>query len=159
MKLIGSSIVCAAIVMSVPALAIEVTKTADTTAKPGAAWTTVGDFCAIADWHPAVEKCEENDVDGKKQRSLTLAGGGGTIVEELESRDDAGMKYTYKILSGPLPVANYVSTISVSPKGDGSELTWTGTFDAKGASDADAEAAIAGVYEGGLKGIADKAAM
>ena len=159
MKLIGPSIVCAAIVMSVPALAIEVTKTADTTAKPEAAWTTVGDFCAIADWHPAVEKCEENDVDGKKQRSLTLAGGGGTIVEELESRDDAGMKYTYKILSGPLPVANYVSTISVSPKGDGSELTWTGTFDAKGASDADAEAAIAGVYEGGLKGIADKAAM
>ena len=159
MKLIGPSIVVAAILASAPAFALEVTKTAETTAKPEAAWTTVGEFCAIADWHPAVEKCEEKEVDGKKQRLLTLAGGGGTIVEELESRDDAAMKYTYKILSGTLPVQNYVSTISVAPKDDGSELTWTGKFDAKGASDADAEAAIAGVYEGGLKGIADKAAM
>lgn len=159
MKLIGPSIVVAAILASAPAFALEVTKTTETTAKPEAAWTTVGDFCAIADWHPAVEKCEESEADGKKQRSLTLAGGGGTIVEELVSRDDAAMKYTYKILSGSLPVENYVSTISVAPKGDGSELTWTGKFDAKGASDADAEAAIAGVYEGGLKGIADKASM
>jgi hypothetical protein len=36
-------------------------------------------------------------------------------------------------------------------------LTWTGSFKAKGALDAKAEEVIGGIYEGGLKGIADKA--
>jgi hypothetical protein len=39
----------------------------------------------------------------------------------------------------------------------GTTLTWTGSFKAKGALDAKAEEVIGGIYEGGLKGIADKA--
>jgi len=140
-----------------PALALDVSKSVASDAKPEAVWQTIGDFCGIGDWHPAVENCEENDETGAKRRTLTLAGGGGTLVEELVSRDDDAMTYTYKIIEGPLPVQNYESTISVSPEGEGSQIAWKGTFDAKGASDEEATKVIAGIYESGLKSIAEKA--
>jgi hypothetical protein len=113
-----------------------------------ALWKKVGDFCGIAEWHPAIEKCVLS-ADGK-QRTLSLKGG-GTVVEALESWDDANRSYTYTILSGPLPVANYHSTISVADDPKGSALKWMGTYDAKGASDADAKKTMDGVYEAGAK--------
>jgi polyketide cyclase/dehydrase/lipid transport protein len=82
------------------------------TATPEAAWKKIGDFCGIATWHPAVEKCVLSD-DGK-MRTLSLKGG-GTIVETLVSRDDNAHSYTYEIVSSPLPVSDYVSTIKVLP--------------------------------------------
>ena len=94
-----------------------------------ALWKKVGDFCGIASWHPAFEKCVLS-ADGK-QRTLSLKGG-GTIVEALERWDDANHSYQYTILSGPLPVTNYHSTISVTPDAKGAALKWMGTYDAKG---------------------------
>lgn len=67
------------------------------------------------------------------------------------------MSYTYAIVSGPLPVSDYSSTLSVVPKGTGSTVNWTGSFKAKGAPDAVAMDAISGIYESGLKAIAEKA--
>jgi hypothetical protein len=113
-----------------------------------ALWKKIGDFCGIAEWHPAIEKCVLS-ADGE-QRTLSLKGG-GTVVEALESWDDANRSYTYTILSGPLPVANYHSTISVADDPKGSALKWMGTYDAKGASDADAKKTMDGVYEAGAK--------
>jgi hypothetical protein len=139
-----------------PALALEVTKTATVAASPDKVWKTVGGFCGIGDWHPVVEKCTLSQKGGKEERTLSLKGG-GTIVEQEQSRDDKKMDYTYTILSGPLPVEDYKSTIMVKKDGSGSKVTWTGNFKAKGAPDDKAKEAIAGVYEAGLKGIADKA--
>src|SRR5215475_6680940 len=115
-----------------------------------ALWAKIGDFCGISKWHPAVEKCELS-ADGKT-RTLALKGG-GTIVEALVKMDAAGRSYTYSILSGPLPVANYTSTISVAADGAGSMVTWIGNYDAKGANDADAKKTIDGVYDSGLKAL------
>jgi hypothetical protein len=117
---------------------------------PDALWKKVGGFCGIRDWHPAAEKCVLS-ADGK-QRTISLKGG-GTLVEGLESVDDANHTYTYTILSGPLPVANYHSTISVLPDAKGSSLKWVGKYDAKGASDADAKKVIDGIYEAGEKAL------
>jgi hypothetical protein len=117
---------------------------------PDALWKKVGGFCGIGDWHPAAEKCVLS-ADGK-QRTISLKGG-GTLVEGLESVDDANHTYTYTILSGPLPVANYHSTISVLPDAKGSSLKWVGKYDAKGASDADAKKVIDGIYEAGEKAL------
>jgi Polyketide cyclase / dehydrase and lipid transport len=117
---------------------------------PDALWKKVGNFCGIGDWHPAVEKCVLN-ADGK-ERTLSLKGG-GAIVERLESVDDANHTYTYTIRSGPLPVTNYSSTISVSPDPKGSSIKWVGTYDAKGVSDADAKKVIDGIYEAGEKAL------
>ncbi|MCJ2020724.1 MULTISPECIES: SRPBCC family protein [unclassified Methylobacterium] len=139
-----------------PALALEVTKSVDVAAAPEAVWKTIGGFCGIGDWHPVIEKCALSKKGGKDVRTLSLKGG-GTIVEEEESRSDKKMDYTYTILEGPLPVTDYHSTIMVAKAGSGSKVTWTGTFKAKGAPDDKAKEAIAGVYEAGLKGIATKA--
>jgi len=79
--------------------------------------------------------------------------GGGTIAEALVKMDDAGRSYTYSIVSGPLPVANYMSTISVAVDGTGSMVTWAGKYDAKGASDGDSKKAVDGVYDSGLKAL------
>ncbi|MDY8107549.1 SRPBCC family protein [Fulvimarina sp. 2208YS6-2-32] len=141
-----------------PALALEVTQSAQIEADPAKLWSTVGGFCAIADWHPAVTACEESEVDGTQRRTLSLEGG-GTLVEDLVSRDDDAMTYTYRIVEGPLPVANYESTISVSGNDNLTTLAWDGTFDAaEGATDEEAIGVITGIYDAGIKSIAGIAA-
>src|ERR1700678_2797319 len=132
------------------AFALDSNVTMTSSLSTDALWKKVGDFCGIAAWHPAIEKCVLS-ADGK-QRTLSLKGG-GTIVEALENRDDANHAYTYTIISGPLPVANYHSTISVSPDPKGSSLKWVGAYDAKGASDADAKKVIDGIYDAGEKAL------
>ncbi|CAM3069700.1 MULTISPECIES: SRPBCC family protein [Methylobacterium] len=136
--------------------ALEVTRSADIAAPPAKVWQTIGEFCGIGDWHPAIEKCVLSDKDGLKVRTLSLKGG-GTLKEEQVSRDDKVMSYTYTILEGPLPVADYKSTLAVAPEGTGSKVTWSGTFNAKGAPDTVAVDAIQGIYESGLKALSDKA--
>jgi Polyketide cyclase / dehydrase and lipid transport len=133
------------------AAAVESTYTATSTATPEAVWKKIGDFCGIATWHPAVEKCVLSD-DGK-MRTLSLKGG-GTIVETLVNRDDNAHSYTYQIVSSPLPVSDYVSTIKVLPEGAGSSIVWTGNYKAKGASDTDAKSTIDGIYKAGVDAIA-----
>lgn len=129
------------------ASAVELTYKATLTAAPDAVWKKIGDFCGIASWHPAIEKCVLSD--GGKTRTLSLKGG-GTIVETLVSRDDNAHTYTYQIVSGPLPVSDYVSTIKVLPDSSGSSIVWTGNYKAKGASDADAQKTIDAVYKAGV---------
>jgi len=139
-----------------PALAAEVTESTPVNVAPEKVWATIGGFCGIGTWHPAVEACALSTQGGKNIRTLSLKGG-GTIVEEEVARDDARMAYSYRILESPLPVANYVSTIQVEPSGSaGSKVTWTGSFEPKGASEAEAKAVIDGIYVKGLAGIVDK---
>jgi hypothetical protein len=133
------------------AFALDSSVTMTSSMSPDALWKKVGDFCGIASWHPAFPKCVLS-ADGK-QRTLTIAGNGGTILEGLESFDDAKHTYTYVILSGPLPVANYRSTISVLPDPKGSSVTWVGKYDAKGVPDGDAKKTVDGAYEAGLKAL------
>ena len=135
------------VLAAVPASAIESSIKGSSTASADAVWAKIGDFCGIGKWHPAIEKCVLS-ADGK-QRTLSLKGG-GTVVEKLEKRDDAAHSYTYSIVDGPLPVTNYVSTISVAAAGTGSTITWSGKYDAKGASDPDARKTMDGVYQGGI---------
>jgi hypothetical protein len=141
---IGLSLLVVAVV---PASAIESTIKGTSAASADAVWAKVGDFCGISHWHPAIEKCALS-ADGK-MRTLSLKGG-GTVVEKLENRDDAMHSYSYSIIEGPLPVANYMSTISVAKEGSGSIVTWSGKYDAKGASDADAKKTMDGVYQTGV---------
>jgi hypothetical protein len=137
------------------AMALDVTKSIDVAAAPDKAWAAIGDFCGIGSWHPAVAKCELQQKDGKTFRLLSL-NGGGTILEQQSARDDAGHSYGYTIVESPLPVANYASTIAVAANGGGSTITWSGTFDAKDAPDDKAKEVIGGIYDAGLKALADK---
>ena len=132
------------------AFALESKFSAPSSLPPDALWKKVGDFCGIGSWHPAAEKCELS-ADGK-QRTISLKGG-GTIVESLVRWDDAHRSYTYAIVSSPLPVTHYRSTIRVVSDAKGSLLRWTGRYKAKGVPGAEAKKVIDGIYEAGTKAL------
>ena len=155
MKMILATSVALCVLAPVGALAIDVTETRDSAQPAAAVWAKVGDFCGIAKWHPALKGCTLSQKDGATYRLLDL-GGGATVLEKLVSRDDAKRSYTYSIVEGVLPVQNYVSTLTVAEAGAGSKITWTGKFDAKGASDAEAAKVISGVYKAGQDVLAAK---
>jgi hypothetical protein len=137
------------------AFAAEVSKQLDVAASPDQAWAAVGEFCGIGDWHPAIEKCELSNQGKDTIRTLSLKGG-GTIVEKLVKWEPKKHSYTYAIVSSPLPVSDYISTLSVKPEGRGSRLVWKGKFTPVG-DEAKAKDVVAGIYTDGLAGIAKKA--
>jgi carbon monoxide dehydrogenase subunit G len=81
-------------------------------------WKVAGDFGGLAGWMPGIETCT---VDGDVR---TVAMNGMEIGERLVSRDDAGRTYAYSIVSGPAPVDHHEATITVTPAGSGSHVTW-----------------------------------
>jgi hypothetical protein len=114
-------------------------------------WAAIGRFNAVAEWHPAVEKCETERAGDDEIRHLSLLGG-GSIVERLEKHDDRTRSYSYEILSpGPLPVRNYHATITVKDADIGCEIVWSSSFEAEGADDDAATAAVRGIYEAGFE--------
>ncbi len=116
------------------------------------AWALLGDFNGLNRWHPAVAN---SDLQGKGDQSgarrvLTL-GNGAQIKETLLDYNDGSMSYQYKITESPLPVSDYVSTISVSSNEQGyAVVSWSSEFDAKDVPDEKAMEVIGGVYSAGL---------
>lgn len=133
-----------------------VKETVSLNASPAEVWSVVGDFDSLDSWHPAVAASDSEDDGAAKFRHLTL-GDGSKIVERLDSHDDDGRSYIYSIVdAGPLPVQNYQATIEVSEDGPNSQLTWSSEFDVDGVPEADAHAAISGVYTGGFAALIEK---
>lgn len=122
----------------------------DLTADAAEVWKAVGDFGSIAEWHPAVEKCELVELDGARHRHLTLADG-ALLLERLEEEGDH--HYRYSIVEGPLPVENYLSTITCFAEEGGCRVFWSSTFDPLAP---DADKVVAGVYEAGLEAIRER---
>lgn len=145
--LVAASVLCSGATMAAGNISVE--ESVQLNAKPAAVWALVGDYNGLYRWHPAVAKSERDD----KTRVLTL-GNGAQITEMLLSKNEQMHKYTYSITKSPLPVAEYESSISVQPDGQGgSKVTWSSTFNASGATDSDAEGAIRGVYQAGLENL------
>lgn len=110
-------------------------------------WKLVGNFNDLDRWHPAVKISRQLS----DQRFLELQDG-AEIVEQQTARDDAQMSYSYRIVSGPLPVQQYQATISVRAVGsDQSEVTWSSDFRPDGVSSMEAEKVIKGVYQAGFQ--------
>ena len=84
---------------------------------PDAVWALAGDFGGIADWMPGMESCR---VEDDKRILETM---GMTITEQLVARDDATRTITYRIVDG-VPVESHEATITVTPSGSGSHVTW-----------------------------------
>jgi hypothetical protein len=119
-------------------------------------WACIGGFGSLETWHPAVTACDVESDDNGDVRTLTL-GDGSRIVERLDAHNNEARSYTYTILeAGPLPVQDYQSTINVTGHGAVAKVKWTSKFSARGASEADAQAAISGVYTGGFAALIQK---
>ena len=156
MKIVGSTaLLLATTLVAPPGLALEVRQTVEVAAPPEEVWQQIGDFCAIADWHPAVGQCARSDQNGVAMRTLTTVDG-GVLVEKRVQYSDEGMSYTYELVEGPWPVTDYVATLAVMAGASGSLITWSGEFAAAGAPDDQAIEVISGIYRTGLAALKDR---
>ncbi len=84
----------------------------------------------------------------------SLNQGTHVVVERLEARDEGSHQLSYSIVSGPVPVTDYSSTIALSASGPAkTHIAWSSTFTPVGISDQDAVAMFEKVYGGGIKGL------
>lgn len=132
---------------------VEVSKTLKVNASVEKVWGTIGGFCAIQDWHPAITKCQSYDDHGTLYRTLTLADG-ATISEKHAGEE--GNSYTYYIKSSPLPVKAYKATLKADGNDSETTITWEARFRSKDKSDEEAKAVIEGIFDEGLNAIQAK---
>ncbi len=121
-----------------------------------AMWEKVGGWCAIAEWHPAIAKCEASKDGDVEFRILTLKDG-GVIKEKLVEKGSTS--YKYEIVESPLPVKNYTAMFSVTPDDDDLDeinVVWSATYDANGKEDKEARKVIDGIFKDGMESIKAK---
>ena len=95
-------------------------------------WAVVEEFGDIANWHPAIAKSElAPGTPGDQTGSIRTCslGDGAQLREEQTARSDAERTYTYSILESPMPVENYLNTVTVTPESGKARLDWSCTFD------------------------------
>jgi hypothetical protein len=145
----------AASLVSAKKLEIDVDET-KTEAERVALWDKIGGWCAIAEWHPAIAKCEESKEGDVEFRTLTLQDG-GVIREKLLEKGTTS--YKYEIVESPLPVKNYTAMFSVTPDDDDLDeinVLWSATYDADGKDDKEARKVIDGIFKTGIDSIKSK---
>ncbi len=166
----------AALLVLIPTLLIaedvprqQVQKEITVNAPAAMVWDLVSDFCAIAEWHPAVVNCDGRGGNTPgATRVLTIGGNGGPeIHEELQRFEFDQMSYQYAITktdNSVVPVSNYSAIFTVIDNGDDTtNVVWRGEFqtahqDKDPPTDFNDEAAlqsVTGIYESGLEGIKD----
>lgn len=123
---------------------------------PDAVWAVVGDPAAVADWIPALQSSRlEDDV-----RHVVFTDG-NPARERIVSHDPQNRTYTYSYIDGPLPLAEYVSTIRVDATESGSAISWDAHFTAAGddpaALEAELESGIGDIYRGALDRVTELA--
>jgi len=116
-------------------------------------WQAIGVFGNLAEWHPAATTSTLETRGTDTVRVVNIAGG-GVLTEKLEAQDDEAMSQTYTIVDGPLPVADYHSTLKVTARDeDTCTVDWTGSFKAAGADDATASKIVSSIYTAGLSAL------
>jgi mxaD protein len=150
--------------LAAPAGPLKVTETTEIKAPVDKVWAAVKDFDSLHKWHPAF--ASDKIVKGANNkpgavRSLTIKDG-PTFTEELLAFDDAKHTYKYRIIESPLPLRDYVSSITLTESGKGTTVvTWVGDFLRKSPSETPPAAEndkaavdlITGVYKGGLENL------
>ena len=141
---------------AMPATADQLSRSIDVSGTPAAVWATIGSFCAIKDWHPAIGACTETDTN-PPTRTLVTRDGEATFVEAQTMRDDAEHLYSYTFIASPLPVKNYHATFMVAAKSAGiSTVTWSGSYTPDAGKEKAAQDALSGIYQSGLDAIKAK---
>jgi len=110
-------------------------------------WELVGDFGGLV---KALGAPVELSGEGIGQ-TRTIPMGAEPTVERLEERDEAAKRLVYSIVTSGLPVAQYVSTMQLSPADEGrTRLDWSSTFEPAGVSEEDAVKVVTRIYTGGI---------
>jgi hypothetical protein len=129
--------------------------TLDLAAPADQVWKLIGGFGSLPDWLPYIPKSELGE--GGRTRRLANPDG-GTIVERLMAFDEKGRSYTYHILQAPFPVTDYYSTLKVVEVDGGraARVEWSGEFTPDGVTSAEVSRLFQGIYDDGLKALAER---
>jgi len=117
-----------------------------------AVWALVGGFNALDRWHPDIMESAlmGTGKDAGDIRVLTL-NNNLTIVERLEFYDENSMILQYRILESPLPIENYLASITVKNIDNNmAEVTWQSSFNAVDVSEDEVKQTISSIYLAGL---------
>ena len=88
-------------------------------------WRRLGRFGGIPEWQSQVADCHVEERRDGIYRVVAMRDG-TAFTERLESYSHADRYFSYSILSGPLPVTNYLTQLCFSPAGaERSLLVWT----------------------------------
>jgi hypothetical protein len=128
----------------------------DISSSPREVWQLIGGFNSLHDWLSYIPKSELSEA-GRVRHLTTLKG--ETIVERLEVFDNTARSYSYSIIQAPFPVTGYLSTLRVTPAGDGkgSRVEWAAVFTpSTDLSDEQVSGIFQGFFEEGLKELASR---
>jgi hypothetical protein len=132
---------------------LSVTEEVYLAAAPSKTWETIKDFNHWQDWHPAFASTAITKGEGNTKgtvRVLTTKDG-AKFTEELVSHSIASRSYQYRIIESPLPITDYVSTLTIKQNRAGSTVIWSSNFKVKdGVSEERIKQTISGVYRAGL---------
>lgn len=114
-----------------------------------ALWAMIGDFGDVGKWSGRLpEACVQDGEGIGALRTLTLDDG-RQVVDRLDAQGDDF--YSYSIVSSPFPVTSYAATMSVAAVDAAtSELTWRGSIEPDGMTDAEAVALFENIYRYGI---------
>lgn len=132
---------------------VNVSMTTTINASAEEVWKTISDFNGLPKFVAAATKSTMEGSGVGALRTLTLPDG-AQIVEKLESLDEQAMTLRYSIVSGPLPVEGYVSTMKVKELAENlCEFGWSSTFETKGVQEKEAKETIEAIYFMGFDGL------
>lgn len=109
-------------------------------------WAVIGDYGNLG-WMPGVDSCE---LDPANPNDRVIGMFGMRVVERQLARDDAGRTLTYGIVDGDMKPEVHEATITVTPEGTGSNVTW----DVK--TDDGMVEVMKGAYQGALDALKGK---
>lgn len=114
---------------------------------------TVSAFSGLEKYLPMIAKTTTEGSGVGATRTCELADG-AQLHERLEALDDQACSLTYSILKSPLPIENYLGTISVRDGGEGkSEVTWSANLDAPADQEPAMTEMLSGAFASGIDGL------
>jgi hypothetical protein len=124
-------------------------------------WSSIRDFNALPQWHPAIAR--STIEDGRSSDSIGCVRNfdlrdGGNLREQLLSLSDTDHTFSYSILVSPMPVKDYVATFRLTPitVGDETLAEWWADFAVTSTDDAIVNEIGDGVFVAGFEALNQK---
>ena len=126
-----------------------VVQSIELSASPDEVWSLIGDFGGS--WHPLTARVSVTGTGIGQLRTIETLDG-QTIVERLETIDDAKRFFRYTNIAG-MPVSHYTGMLEVKPNGNGCVVEWRAHYLANRQSDRAVKSLVSTLLKTGLESL------